>query len=86
MDANTQRFNRTNISMRDFEHAIEFIDAVKKYENDALEYEALLIAAIISYARPFGPNEKEGSAKSEPRLHLDAKAILGTHTNCMSGL
>jgi len=77
VDSKRQRFNRTNISMHDFEHSIEFIDAIKKHGNEVLEYEALFMAAIITYARPFGPNEKMTSAKSESSLHIDTKTILG---------
>ena len=71
-----RRFNRTNISMHDFEHSTKFIDAAEKHGVDSPEYEALLMAAIVLYARPFGPNEKQASSMATPSLHLDPAAIL----------
>lgn len=76
-DARRKRFNRTNISMHDFEHATKFLDAAANHRSDSPEYEALLMAAIVLYARPFGPNEKNPSSMATPRLHLDPAAILG---------
>ena len=76
-DERRRRFNRTNISMHDFEHATKFVDAAAKHESNSPEYEALIMAAIVLYARPFGPNEKRPSAMASARLHLDPAAILG---------
>jgi hypothetical protein len=75
-DSRIQRFNRTNISMHDFEHAMKFMDAAAEHGTESPEYEALFMAAIVLYARPFSSNEK-GSAMASTRLHLDPAAILG---------
>src|ERR1700682_6106044 len=57
-DATKRRFNRTHISRRDFAKSIDFIAAATKYELNSPEYEGLLLAAIICYARPFSGNEQ----------------------------
>ena len=53
-----RRFRRLQISRNDFKRAIEFIAAAIGHDADSIEHEALLIAAVICYARPFSPNEK----------------------------
>jgi hypothetical protein len=84
-----QRFNRTNISMHDFEHAMKFMDAAAEHGTESPEYEALFMAAIALYARSFSSNER-GSAMASTRLHLDPAAILGNqhelHVQVIPGL
>lgn len=45
------------MSHSDFGDARKFIDAAKAHDESSTEYEALLLAAIICYARPFTNNE-----------------------------
>lgn len=52
-----KRFRRSHISADDFDRAIEFIREAQNHQPKSLIYDALLISAIIYYARPFGPNE-----------------------------
>lgn len=63
--------NRYSISVRDFEKAKEFICAAKEHPPSSVEYEALLFAAIVSYYRPFSPNERGNSSKAESCLRLE---------------
>jgi hypothetical protein len=44
------------------------IKAARRHQSDTLEHQALLIAAIIMYSRPFSANEKEKIAAAESRL------------------
>jgi hypothetical protein len=53
-----RRFRRTHISKHDFGRAGEFLTAARGHGVATIEHEALLIAAIIFYARPFTLNEK----------------------------
>ena len=62
------RFKRAHISSYDFERAEEFIVAASNYVVASIEYEALLIAAIIYYARPFSGNERDKSSTVDSRL------------------
>jgi hypothetical protein len=73
----TRRFNRVHISRRDFKKAIGFIEAAMKHELASIEYEALLISAIVYYARPFSGNERGKAPPSDPVLVLDVKQLLG---------
>lgn len=77
-DATKRRFRRTHISRRDFAKSIGFISAAAKYDLIAPEYEALLLAAIVSYARPFSGNEHSKSPLSDSRLDVDVSQILGS--------
>ena len=63
-----QEFNRTSIAVFDFEKAIEFASAAQRYPANAVEYEGLLFAAIVSYVRPFSGNERSPGASAESRL------------------
>ena len=74
--ATTRRFNRTHISRRDFSKAISFIDAAMLHELHKPEYEALLLGAIVYYARPFSGNERDNPPLSDTRLVLDVEGLL----------
>lgn len=67
-----QEFNRYTISLADFEKASECVaEARKRLPND-LVFEALLFMAIITYYRPFSPNEKsKQNLKATSRLNLE---------------
>ena len=61
-----RRFRRTHISKHDFGRAYEFVTAARGHAVDTIEHEALLIAAIIYYARPFTLNEKAKKGEDPP--------------------
>jgi hypothetical protein len=64
---------RLKISREDFAQAGAFITAARQHSVSKIEHEALLLSAIICYARPFGPNEKAvkgGEMHSDPTLDL----------------
>jgi hypothetical protein len=67
-----RRFRRTHISKHDFRRAGEFVRAAREHEISTIEHEALLIAAIIYYARPFSGNEKDRK-KHQPPPPSDAR-------------
>jgi TPR repeat protein len=75
--ATQRRFNRTHISRRDFDKAIAFIDRAATHAINTPEYEALLLSAVIYYARPFSGNERGSSPSSDPRLIVDVEGLLG---------
>jgi len=53
----------------DLENCLRFLDELKNHTYGSTPYEALLIAAVVFYARPFSQNEKKGSLHpSEPRV------------------
>jgi hypothetical protein len=69
-----RRFRRTHISQHDFGRAGEFVSAARNFGVETIEHVALLIAAIVYYARPFTPNEKEKKGQnpqSDARLNED---------------
>ena len=69
-------FNRANISKRDFEAALRFLDEIKKIPNSTQD-EALLISAIIAYCRPFSHNEKDPKDAS---VKISSDIILSDYT------
>jgi hypothetical protein len=75
--AKAKTVRRTQISDGDFRCAMEFIDAARRRPIDTIEYEALMHAAIIAYARPFSLNEKSDDALSDPRLNIALVAFDG---------
>jgi hypothetical protein len=73
-----RRFRRSFISRQDFERALEFIAAARRHEVASIEHEALLVSAIIHYARPFSDNEKPrkgGVYESDPRIDPEVGEI-----------
>lgn len=85
-----EAFNRFTIATLDFEKASNFAQEAKNHLANSVAYEALLFAAIVSYYRPFSPNEKsdKGSATSsvdrrllqtltrgEEKLHEECKRL-----------
>ena len=75
--ATRRRFNRTHIARRDFEKAIAFIDVAETHLIYTVEYEALLLSAIIYYARPFSGNERGAAPPSDSKLVVDVEGLLG---------
>jgi hypothetical protein len=70
-------FSRTHIAREDFEGAAKFIDAARRYTIATIEYEALLHAAIIAYARPFSGNERGSDPPSDAKIDPALVALLG---------
>ena len=83
----SQKINRISIALRDFEGALKYASKASEYEMSTVEYEALLFAAIVSYWRPFSPNElhENGSAISAIKLadfERFSELELKLHENC----
>lgn len=57
----TNRINRLTSAVLDLENSLRFMGALSYQEYGAITYEALLITAVIFYARPFSANEKKDS-------------------------
>lgn len=69
MDATTaKKFKRTHLSSVDFEQAERFIAAAQAQPVASIEHEALLLTAIICYARPFSGNERDRNAAASSDL------------------
>lgn len=62
--------NRLTISRHDFEKCLEYLGKLKSQEYGSIIYEALLLTAIVFYARPFSCNEKCKNSKTESRVDL----------------
>ena len=65
-----QELNRFSISAHDFERAVQFATEGLKHAANTIIYEALLFAAIVSYWRPFSPNELTDAAHATKRISL----------------
>lgn len=78
-DKQTRTLRRTNIAAHDFERASSFIEAAAKHDIATLEHEALLINAVILYARPFSNNEAPGNRNppADRFIEVDAASVLG---------
>jgi hypothetical protein len=73
-----KKLTRVHISARDFDKAFEFAEAAGKHDVASLEHEALLLAAIVCYGRPFSGNDKGKHAKADSELTgVDIPAVLG---------
>lgn len=68
--ATPAHFNRLSISVRDFEQAVEFAERAAATPRDDLAHRALLLSAIISYYRPFSPNERIPTTKATASLNI----------------
>ena len=72
---NEKVFNRLTISRYDFKKCKAFLGKLtsNNFRSGSIEFEALLISAIIAYSRPFSGNESSNNAKAASRVD---KAIL----------
>lgn len=61
-------FNRYSIALFDFEQAVAYATEAKTHSASTLAHEALLFAAIVSYYRPFSPNEKNKNTLAVSQL------------------
>ena len=66
-----EELNRFSISVHDFDDSQKFLSESFKYECGSIVQEALLIAAIIYFARPFSFNERDKQPKAIPNLKID---------------
>lgn len=64
-------FNRLSIAVCDFEQAAAFADEAQRQSHAELAYEALVFAAIVSYYRPFSPNEKDENAPAASCVKIE---------------
>jgi hypothetical protein len=66
-------------SSSNFAAAIAFLGHAKNYDRYSVEYTALLLGALVSYARPFKDGEGSvlGRALHEIPIFLDAAVDLG---------
>ncbi len=62
--------SRLYIAKWDIKKAIEFLETAEKYAPTSIEYEALIMGAIIHYTRPFSCNEKSLNANALARVPL----------------
>ncbi len=69
---NDAEFNRYTISLLDFEKAEECVAEARKRPPNDVVFEALLFMAIVSYYRPFSPNERpRNNPKAVAQLKLE---------------
>lgn len=74
-----KRLRRIYLSTWDFEQARAFIDAATKHDIASIEHKALLLSAILCYARPFSGNEVGKDPPADPKLSgIDTRAVLGS--------
>jgi hypothetical protein len=71
-----KRFRRSHISADDFDRALTFIKEARKQHFRSTIYEALLISAIIYYARPFSSNEQRKNPNPLSEATID-KELMG---------
>jgi hypothetical protein len=74
MKMNAQ-FARAHISKRDFEEAQDYLRAYRDEYPDSVK-RALLVAATVSYARPFTENHPGDGIQSTPRLAVRLTKLL----------
>ena len=68
MTDKTKAIHRLTISRNDLEQCILFLEQLPNHEYGSIAYEALLLSAIICYARPFSCNEKGKNAKANAKI------------------
>jgi hypothetical protein len=73
-----KRFHRTHISLDDFDDALRFIRAARNHPTTSIEFESLLISAIILYARPFSGNERRKNPPIDRDLAKELVTFEGT--------
>ena len=66
-----RQFNRYSIAYFNFEKAEAFAKEAESHHQSTLAFEALVFAAIVSYYRPFSPNEKDPLAPAESQLRIE---------------
>ena len=66
----TKTINRLTISRHNFEKCLHFLGVLHAQEDRTIYDEALLLSAIIFYARPFSCNEKGTDSPAAIRIDL----------------
>ena len=62
--------SRLTISRNDWVKCIDFLNALSNHGYGDIAYEALLVSAIVFYARPFSHNEKGNNLKADAKVDL----------------
>ena len=75
MDESRKTINRLTISTHDWEHCLKFLQELSNHAYGSTTYEALLIAAVIFYIRPFSGNERGKDASADSKV--DDKVLEG---------
>ncbi len=80
-------FNRLSIAVFDFEKSITYAEEAMRHLSSELAHEALLLAAIICYCRPFSQNEKHMDSSAISQLKIEDFLPLNTteyelHEHC----
>ena len=70
-----KQFNRVQISSKDFEEALDYLDQIGKVDSAPIN-RALLVAAIITYSRPFTSNDKGKAEEASGKLPIDPKKTV----------
>ena len=82
LEKSERRTNRLSISARDLEQSIRFMTELSSLDGEigtiskGTVHEALLLSAIVSYARPFSHNEIEAIAKANAKITEDVLVRL----------
>lgn len=78
------QISRTRISKDDFEEAAKYLQAMRGGQSTVVK-RALLIAAIIAYARPFSNNEDSKGNRATPILKARPSKLLTTQEKDLHG-
>lgn len=66
-----EELNRFTISVHDFEEAKKFLAEARQQKFGSVSCVALLIVAIIYFARPFSSNEKDKNSNAISKIEID---------------
>ena len=69
MKLSVEARNRLSISAEHFGRATTYLERLSEHDNASPEYEALLVASVVSYVAPFTNNERSSAPKADPTIH-----------------
>ncbi len=69
------QFNRAHISKRDFEEAESYLRSYQSSLSEPVR-KAILVAAVVAYARPFTANDPGHNKESTPMLPVKIQKLL----------
>lgn len=75
MNKDKKTIHRLSISTHDLNDCKRFLQELSNHKYGSVAYEALLIAAIIFYIRPFSGNERDENANADSKI--DNKVLQG---------
>lgn len=75
MSRDTKNINQPT-SIQDFKQCLKFLKELKYHNHGSAAYEAMLIAAIISYAKPFSNNERDKDTTDDPTIDINELTAL----------